>query len=386
MMKHYGYSAKEATAWCRVCRPGCVVGPQQQYLETIQEQMWQEGRRYRQERQSQGQGQGQGSNPNSSRGPALLHKSAGAPRHAQNHSEMIDSSQQQAVEHVDSSVTSRILKNQQHFASLQARGGGGGGRRPMNGSTAAAAASGTDRERTPSITSRPNTSSGLDNIANENRDGRRDSRNSRKGSGNIDWSLQHETKQLTITTSSSSMSSSSRPKTSSYSETDVTRSVSGAGGGGGGNGTGKAGGGGGSRHPPATLNDLNEKKQSFLSTTTTTTVSASNGSSRSIGSNSSSGQYSQTQQQQTPPIEDKSSSASASSPLTRMLWSSTKSKLKPSSVSPTTATAVANTPQSANTRSLNSREGSSSGNPRKGSFGKTNVANASLGMKKLSTK
>ena len=50
MMKHYGYSAREATAWCRVCRPGCVVGPQQQYLETIQERMWLEGRRYRAER------------------------------------------------------------------------------------------------------------------------------------------------------------------------------------------------------------------------------------------------------------------------------------------------------------------------------------------------
>lgn len=28
MMKHYGYSSREATAWCRICRPGSVVGPQ----------------------------------------------------------------------------------------------------------------------------------------------------------------------------------------------------------------------------------------------------------------------------------------------------------------------------------------------------------------------
>lgn len=48
-MKHYGYTAREASAWCRVCRPGSVVGPQQQYLETKQNQMWEEGRRYRQD-------------------------------------------------------------------------------------------------------------------------------------------------------------------------------------------------------------------------------------------------------------------------------------------------------------------------------------------------
>lgn len=47
MMKHYDYTAAEATAWCRICRPGCVVGPQQQYLESIQEKMWEEGARYR---------------------------------------------------------------------------------------------------------------------------------------------------------------------------------------------------------------------------------------------------------------------------------------------------------------------------------------------------
>lgn len=43
MMKHYKYTAREATAWCRICRPGCVVGPQQQYCESIQYRMWFEG-------------------------------------------------------------------------------------------------------------------------------------------------------------------------------------------------------------------------------------------------------------------------------------------------------------------------------------------------------
>src|SRR5688572_7399890 len=47
MMKHYGYTARESTAWCRVCRPGCVVGPQQQYLMSIEARMFQEGELFR---------------------------------------------------------------------------------------------------------------------------------------------------------------------------------------------------------------------------------------------------------------------------------------------------------------------------------------------------
>lgn len=39
MMKHYGYTAKECVAWCRLCRPGCVVGPQQQFLISIESRM-----------------------------------------------------------------------------------------------------------------------------------------------------------------------------------------------------------------------------------------------------------------------------------------------------------------------------------------------------------
>lgn len=48
MMKHYMYTAREAIAWCRICRPGSIVGPQQQYLESIQDKMWSEGNKYRQ--------------------------------------------------------------------------------------------------------------------------------------------------------------------------------------------------------------------------------------------------------------------------------------------------------------------------------------------------
>jgi Dual specificity phosphatase, catalytic domain len=43
LMKHFGFTAKEVIAWMRICRPGCVIGPQQQYLEKIQRLMWEQG-------------------------------------------------------------------------------------------------------------------------------------------------------------------------------------------------------------------------------------------------------------------------------------------------------------------------------------------------------
>lgn len=46
MMKYYRYTAKECVAWCRMCRPGCVVGPQQQYLISIEERMNAEGENF----------------------------------------------------------------------------------------------------------------------------------------------------------------------------------------------------------------------------------------------------------------------------------------------------------------------------------------------------
>jgi hypothetical protein len=67
MMKHYGYSAREATAWHRICRwshccanlsslfhclcancrPGSIVGPQQHYLCSKEESLRKEGVTYR---------------------------------------------------------------------------------------------------------------------------------------------------------------------------------------------------------------------------------------------------------------------------------------------------------------------------------------------------
>jgi protein-tyrosine phosphatase len=43
LMKHYGMTAKEVIGWMRMCRPGMVIGPQQQFLEKIQKIMWEEG-------------------------------------------------------------------------------------------------------------------------------------------------------------------------------------------------------------------------------------------------------------------------------------------------------------------------------------------------------
>lgn len=39
VMKHYGFSAREFIAWCRICRPGSVIGPQQQYLELVESRL-----------------------------------------------------------------------------------------------------------------------------------------------------------------------------------------------------------------------------------------------------------------------------------------------------------------------------------------------------------
>ncbi|XP_068175098.1 dual specificity protein phosphatase CDC14AB isoform X2 [Antennarius striatus] len=40
LMKHYRFTAGEAIAWMRICRPGSVIGPQQNFLEEKQAAMW----------------------------------------------------------------------------------------------------------------------------------------------------------------------------------------------------------------------------------------------------------------------------------------------------------------------------------------------------------
>lgn len=47
MVKHYGFTALEAIAWLRLCRPGSVIGHQQRWLEDKQQQLWVDGEKYR---------------------------------------------------------------------------------------------------------------------------------------------------------------------------------------------------------------------------------------------------------------------------------------------------------------------------------------------------
>ncbi|XP_069817824.1 dual specificity protein phosphatase CDC14B isoform X2 [Dendropsophus ebraccatus] len=56
MMKHYRMTAAESIAWIRICRPGSVIGPQQQFLVDKQMSLWNEGDIYRKKRREQENG------------------------------------------------------------------------------------------------------------------------------------------------------------------------------------------------------------------------------------------------------------------------------------------------------------------------------------------
>ncbi|XP_070775470.1 dual specificity protein phosphatase CDC14AB-like [Enoplosus armatus] len=43
LMKHFRFTAAEAIAWIRICRPGSVIGPQQNFLEEKQHSLWVQG-------------------------------------------------------------------------------------------------------------------------------------------------------------------------------------------------------------------------------------------------------------------------------------------------------------------------------------------------------
>jgi protein-tyrosine phosphatase len=47
IMKHYKFTAAEVIAWLRICRPGSVIGPQQNFLEEKQSWLWAQGDLYR---------------------------------------------------------------------------------------------------------------------------------------------------------------------------------------------------------------------------------------------------------------------------------------------------------------------------------------------------
>uniref|UniRef100_A0A8C6UDT6 Cell division cycle 14Ab n=1 Tax=Neogobius melanostomus TaxID=47308 RepID=A0A8C6UDT6_9GOBI len=40
LMKHYRFTAGECIAWIRICRPGSIIGPQQNYLDEKQASLW----------------------------------------------------------------------------------------------------------------------------------------------------------------------------------------------------------------------------------------------------------------------------------------------------------------------------------------------------------
>jgi hypothetical protein len=49
-MKHFGFTAAELIGYIRVCRPGSIIGPQQQYMGEIEPKMWAEGDLFRRHR------------------------------------------------------------------------------------------------------------------------------------------------------------------------------------------------------------------------------------------------------------------------------------------------------------------------------------------------
>ena len=46
-MKHFGFTAREALAYIRICRPGSVIGPQQHFLCEMEQRMWMDGHNFR---------------------------------------------------------------------------------------------------------------------------------------------------------------------------------------------------------------------------------------------------------------------------------------------------------------------------------------------------
>ena len=42
----FRFTAPEAIAWIRICRPGSVIGPQQNWLEEKQAWLWHQGIHY----------------------------------------------------------------------------------------------------------------------------------------------------------------------------------------------------------------------------------------------------------------------------------------------------------------------------------------------------
>ncbi|CAB0003445.1 unnamed protein product, partial [Nesidiocoris tenuis] len=47
IMKHFNFNVMETIAWIRICRPGSIIGHQQQWLKEKEHSMWEDGKAYR---------------------------------------------------------------------------------------------------------------------------------------------------------------------------------------------------------------------------------------------------------------------------------------------------------------------------------------------------
>jgi cell division cycle 14 len=52
MMKHFRFTAEEVIGWLRIVRPGSIIGPQQDWMREMEQQMWREGELFRARLQS----------------------------------------------------------------------------------------------------------------------------------------------------------------------------------------------------------------------------------------------------------------------------------------------------------------------------------------------
>ncbi|KAJ4459019.1 putative Dual specificity protein phosphatase CDC14A [Paratrimastix pyriformis] len=53
LIKHYHFTATEALGYIRICRPGSIIGPQQHFLNEIQQRLWKQGELYRKKLQGE---------------------------------------------------------------------------------------------------------------------------------------------------------------------------------------------------------------------------------------------------------------------------------------------------------------------------------------------
>lgn len=69
IMKHYRFTAAEAIAWIRICRPGSIIGHQQHWLEEKQSFLWLQGDLHRSQLNGISQHNNNNNNNNNNNGP-----------------------------------------------------------------------------------------------------------------------------------------------------------------------------------------------------------------------------------------------------------------------------------------------------------------------------